>query len=170
MIEMIKMNKLIFLAAIIPILLVPNVYAGGPRLDSPDGSTKEGANCWVDGYDAGFAGKYDKDRADGCLEKENDEYNYAWIYGCDDAGYLPSECDDFRNNPVQFASYRLPHENTIWCWSSGYWDGLTPAFDRDKDIGCREYGSLYDNGFMEGCIRAENNNQNRTSCDRLTKD
>jgi hypothetical protein len=161
------MNKLIFLAAIVIVLLVPNVY-GSPREDSPEDSTNEGGGCWVDGYDAGFAGKYDKDRADECQTEENDEYNWAWINGCDDAGYLPKECDDFRNNPVQINSYRLPHEITIWCWSSGYWDGRTPAFDKDKASGCREYGSLYDNGFMEGCIRADNN-QNRTSCDRQTE-
>ena len=130
----------------------------------------DGGACSVAGYDAGFAGKYDKDRADECMEKSNDENNQAWIFACDDAGYLPSECDDFRNNPVQINSHRLPDEITIWCWSSGYWDGLTPAFDRDKDFGCSEYGSLYDDGFMEGCIRADNNHQNGTGCDRLTED
>ena len=34
-----------------------------------DDSTNEGADCWVDGYDAGFAGKYDKDRADECANE-----------------------------------------------------------------------------------------------------
>jgi hypothetical protein len=58
------------LLAIIPLLMVAtisNVYASGPRLDYPDDATEEGAYCWVDGYDAGFAGKYDKDRADECV-------------------------------------------------------------------------------------------------------
>jgi hypothetical protein len=36
-------------------------FAGGPRLDYPTGATEEVADCWIDGYDAGFAGKYDKD-------------------------------------------------------------------------------------------------------------
>ena len=35
-------------------------YAGGdPRLDCPDDATKEGEDCWIDGYDAGFAQVYD---------------------------------------------------------------------------------------------------------------
>ena len=52
-------------------------FAGGPRLDSSDGGTAEDAQCWVDGYDAGFAGKYDKGRADECINEEYDEYNAA---------------------------------------------------------------------------------------------
>lgn len=48
------------------LLTATNVYAGGPRLDYPSDSTEEGADCWVDGYDAGFAGKYDADKADEC--------------------------------------------------------------------------------------------------------
>lgn len=31
------------------------------------------------GYDSGFAGKYDKDRADECQNEEDDEYNEAGI-------------------------------------------------------------------------------------------
>jgi len=43
-------------------LIVSNVYAGGPRLDySETYEDVPGApECWVDGYDAGFAGKYKK--------------------------------------------------------------------------------------------------------------
>jgi hypothetical protein len=50
------------------ISLVSNVQADGPRLDYPeDGETSEESNkCHVNGYDSGFAGKYDKDRADEC--------------------------------------------------------------------------------------------------------
>lgn len=49
--------------ALVVILAIPvsNVSAGGPRLDSPINSTREGANCWVDRFDAGFAGKYDRE-------------------------------------------------------------------------------------------------------------
>ena len=167
--EIRKMNKLIFLAAIIPVLLVPNVYAGGPRGDGPENASPEADRCYIHGYDSGFAGKYDADRAENC-EEHDDWYNKSWNNGCNDAGYIPKECDDFRNNPVQVNGWTIADENTIWCWSSGYWDGRgRPAFDKDKASGCSEYGSLYDNGFMEGCIRADNN-QNRTSCDRLTKD
>jgi hypothetical protein len=90
------------LLAIIPLSMVAtisNVYASGPRLDYPEDATEEGAYCWIDGYDAGFAGKYDKDRADECAILADDEYNSAWKYGCKDAGYLPNECQYFKNNP-----------------------------------------------------------------------
>ena len=49
--------------AILIVILTSNVFAGGPRLDYPEDVNEEGADCWVDGYDAGFAGKYDSDRA-----------------------------------------------------------------------------------------------------------
>jgi hypothetical protein len=67
---------LIFIALVM-ILVIPisSVSAGGPRLDSSDGGTAEDAECWVDGYDAGFAGKYDKSRADECVNEGYDEYN-----------------------------------------------------------------------------------------------
>jgi hypothetical protein len=39
-----------------------SAYAGGPRLDWPEDSSDEGKDCWVEGYDAGFAQKYDKER------------------------------------------------------------------------------------------------------------
>jgi hypothetical protein len=57
------MNKPVFLGLAIPIflLLVPNVYASGIRYDSDEGATAEESRCWVDGYDSGFAGKYDKE-------------------------------------------------------------------------------------------------------------
>ena len=53
------------LLAIIPMLVLAtttNVYASGPRLDYPSPGTEEEADCWVDGYDAGFLGQYDSDR------------------------------------------------------------------------------------------------------------
>ena len=59
------------LLAIIPLLVLAtttDVYAGGPRLDYGDDVTEEAADCWVDGYDAGFAGKYDSDRAQNVLD------------------------------------------------------------------------------------------------------
>lgn len=41
------------------ILAIPisSITAGGPRLDYGDDVTDEEADCWVDGYDAGFAGQ-----------------------------------------------------------------------------------------------------------------
>ncbi len=73
------MNKLIFLGLVIPIFLlrVPNVSATGIIYDSGDDATDEEHGCWIDGYDSGFAGKYDKDRAKECIEHD-DNYNKMW--------------------------------------------------------------------------------------------
>ena len=73
-----QMNKLIFFSLSIPVLmlLVPNVYASGIRYDWLDDATAEEADCHVDGYDSGFAGKYDKDRARECIE-HSDNYNWT---------------------------------------------------------------------------------------------
>jgi hypothetical protein len=49
-----------------------SAYAGGPRLDWPEDSSDEGKDCCGEGYDAGFAQSYDKERADQCAQ-ENDE-------------------------------------------------------------------------------------------------
>ena len=48
---------------------------------------------------AGFAKKYDKDKANECKDKGDDNYNSSWGYACRDAGYMPDECDDFKYNP-----------------------------------------------------------------------
>ena len=71
------------------LLLTPYVYARGPRLDYDEAFQDiEGATeCWVDGYDAGFAGVYDRERAEECNEIPGDQYNASWKYGCDDGGY-----------------------------------------------------------------------------------
>jgi hypothetical protein len=84
---------------------ISNVYAGGPRLDYPDDATKEGADCWVDGYDAGFAGKYDKGRADECAIEEDDEYNSSWNVACENGGHTEDECNGFKNNPVDIENH-----------------------------------------------------------------
>jgi hypothetical protein len=57
----------VYISIIVVIMMIltmstASVFAGGPRLDYPEDATEEGADCWVDGYDAGFAGKYDKNR------------------------------------------------------------------------------------------------------------
>lgn len=39
-------------AVVMTMLLAPQVYAGGPRLDWPEDSTSEGKDCWIDGWDA----------------------------------------------------------------------------------------------------------------------
>lgn len=70
------------------IVAAPSVYAGGPRGDySETYEDVPGApECWVDGYDAGFAGKYDKDRANECNDIPGDQYNASWDYGCKNSG------------------------------------------------------------------------------------
>jgi hypothetical protein len=155
------MNKLIFLdLGLIPVLmlLVPSVYAGGPRGDSSDidppipGSHE----CWVDGYDAGFAGKYDKDRADGCIDKA-DEYNGSWIWGCKHSGLTENECNDIRddsNDNLNHAS--LYEENRRTCYDDGYEDGKNNPYDHERDFRCEEYGSGYHNGFIAGCMSVDN--------------
>lgn len=55
--------------------------------------------CWVDGYDAGFAGVYDKDRANECNDIPGDQYNRSWPFGCKDRGLTEGECSDIKNDP-----------------------------------------------------------------------
>jgi hypothetical protein len=86
----------VYISIIVVIMMIltmstASVFAGGPRLDYPDDATEEGADCWVDGYDAGFAGKYDKNRANECKDKGEDNYNSVWGYSCKDVGYMPDE-------------------------------------------------------------------------------
>jgi hypothetical protein len=144
------------LLAIIPLLLlatVSNVYAGGPRLDYPYPGTDEEADCWVDGYDAGFAGKYDKDRAKECLEDGGDSYNESWDGACRDGGYTENECADFINNPVDLGDHeQLKEENTQACWNDGYEDGKADRpFNKDRSSACSEYGSQYRSAYQSGC-------------------
>ena len=140
--------------AIIPMLVLAtttNVYAGGPRLDWPMDSSDEGKDCWVEGYDSGFAGKYDKDRADRCSQ-ENDEYNRSWGYACRDGGFTENECNNFKNNPVDIDRESLKEENTSSCFNDGYEDGKADrSFNKDRDSACSEYGSKYRSAYQTGC-------------------
>jgi hypothetical protein len=142
---------------IIPLLMVviiSNVYAGGPRLDSPEDSTNEGSVCWVNGYDSGFAGKYDKDRADECKNEEDDEYNYGWRYGCKDAAiFTVDECNTFRNNPVKIENYTtLAWAIASDCRKDGTEDGEAfRVVNEERSEGCGEYRPDYDQGYIEGC-------------------
>lgn len=135
---------------------VSNVLAGGPRLDSPEDSTNEGGACWVDGYDSGFAGKYDKDRADECQNEENDEYNASWDYGCKDAVYTEVECNDFKNNPVEIEDFEvLEGQNDRFCYDTGVEDGKTgKPYNKERDRGCDDFGGIgggYKGGYQFGC-------------------
>jgi len=142
------------IGTIITILAIPisSVYAGGPRLDWPEDSSNEGKDCWVEGYDAGFAGKYDKGRADECAN-EGDEYNRSWDGACKDAGYIPDECKGFKNNPVDIQDYKaLEQENANNCWRDGYEDGKADIpYNNSRASGCDEYYPDYTGGYKSGC-------------------
>jgi hypothetical protein len=75
------MNNLIFLAVAIPVLmlLVPNVYAGGPRNDSS--SDLPGAlACWSDGFDDGANSSFDDARDNEC-KNIDDQYSKGFEAG-----------------------------------------------------------------------------------------
>jgi hypothetical protein len=85
------MKQLQLLLAIIPLLMlatISNVFASGPRLDYDERyeDVPGAPECWVDGYDAGFAQKYDKDRAQECnvvvvgITNGYGEKEYCWYY------------------------------------------------------------------------------------------
>jgi hypothetical protein len=150
---MFTMTTAIFtiIVILLVVLTTTSAYAGGPRLDYPDDATAEGADCYVNGYDAGFAGKYDKNRADECKENGEDNYNYSWSYGCKDAGYMIDECESFKNNPVDTGNPNsLEEENRRNCYDDGYEDGDKNIYDRERESSCSEFGG-YRNGFMAAC-------------------
>ena len=37
---------------------------------------------------------------------EINNYNSSWGYACKDAGYMPDECEGFKNNPVDILRSR----------------------------------------------------------------
>ena len=141
------------LLAIISLLILAttaNVYAGGPRLDWPEDSSDEGKDCWVEGYDAGFAGKYDKERADRCAQ-ENDEYNRSWGYACIDGGLTKLDCDQIKDNPTNLENESLKEENTSGCFNDGLEDGKAHRpFNKDRASACSEYGSQYELHTKQG--------------------
>lgn len=143
---------IIVVALLVVLSTTASVYAGGPRLDYPDNATKEGSDCWINGYDAGFAGKYDKNRADECKVNGEDNYNGSWGYACKDAGYMIDECESFKNNPVDTVNPNsLEEENRRTCYDDGYEDGGTDAYDRERESRCSEFGDPYNDGFMAAC-------------------
>lgn len=89
-------------------LLVPNVYAGGPRADYDEAYQDiEGApECWVDGYDAGFAGVYDRQRANECSKIPGDQYNVSWKWGCEGGGFDEYRCKNIK----KYSDVRIDHE------------------------------------------------------------
>ena len=111
------MNKLVFLGLVatpIFLLLVPtNAFASGIRGDSDEYATVEESRCWVNGYDSGFAGKYDKTKHDECLENStNDYYDQTWDIGCEDSTRTEKQCEELKNKPVKIESFKkLKAEN-----------------------------------------------------------
>lgn len=84
------------IGAIIPVLmlLIPNVYAGGARMDWPDVYGEAGeegdraAECWVDGYDDGLDHPFDVDRHKQCqfdfgYTYADRPYYEAFLVGCE---------------------------------------------------------------------------------------
>lgn len=145
----------IFVALVLVLLITTAdvfVYAGGPRLDWPEDSTSEGKDCWVEGYDAGFAGRYDKDRADQCA-LEDDEYNRSWDGACESFPRSEQECTEIMNNPVYIEGHEaLQQENKSDCYYDGYEDGKADnPFNKDRASGCSEYGGRYRDGYQFGC-------------------
>ena len=151
------MNKLIFLGLIIPVLMltaIPNVSATGIRSDSGDDVTIGESICWVNGYDSGFAGKYDKDRAKECVEL-GDTYNKMWYMGCEDSTRTDQECDELINNPVEIKHFRaLKGENDRTCCNAGVEDGRAGLpFNEEREDGCYEFDGAggYTGGYQWGC-------------------
>jgi hypothetical protein len=149
-------------------LFLQNAYSGGPRLDYDEAykDVPGAPECWVNGYDAGFAGKYDKNRAVECKKIDGDQYNTAWIYGCEQAGYTHGQCNNFKTNSETLDHEKLNEENAAKCRNDGYQDGLKKLFDFSSNQGCDDYGNSYYKGFMEGCTIIKGNTEE--SCDKLT--
>ncbi|MGH9987195.1 MAG: hypothetical protein ACRD8W_24880 [Nitrososphaeraceae archaeon] len=165
------MIKLIFLGLIpVLMLIVSNVSATGIRGDSDEDATDEEHNCWVNGYDSGFAGKYDSDRARECIEHD-DSYNRTWTIGCEDSFRTEEECGELINNPVEIEDFEaLYNENRVTCRSYGYEDGkANKAYDKERASGCGEFGGNlggYKDGYQSGC----ETHTTESSCELIYED
>jgi hypothetical protein len=149
-------SSVIIIGAIVMTLLinsVSNVYAGGPRFDYPDPGTEEEANCWIDGYESGFGGKYDNERASDCYENGDDAYNESWDGACEDFPRTKEECTEIMNNPVQVEDYEeLVNEIDVTCRNDGMEDGKADRpFNKDRDTGCDEFGDQYGDAYKSAC-------------------
>jgi hypothetical protein len=153
--RIIKMKSLLlFLAAttVTVLLVIPPVYASGPRLDYDQTyeDVPGAPQCWVDGYDAGFSQQYDKKRADEC-DVPGDQYNASWKYGCRDSGLTKIDCDQIKDNPQVLEHPALQEENRRNCYDDGYEDGSNNnSFNKDRAKGCSEYSGSYRLGFSGG--------------------
>lgn len=156
---------LLFVISILIVSVSPSAFSSGPRLDYGDDVTDEEADCWVDGYDAGFAGKYDQGRADECETPESDQYNSAWEYACKDAPYTEDECAGFKNIPLDIENHEaLQQENKSNCYNDGVEDGKSDnPYDKDRASGCSEYGGMYRDGYQFAC----QSDSTESSCELL---
>jgi hypothetical protein len=164
-------NKLFL--AIIPLLLLvtpATAFATGLRGDPGDDATDEQADCFVNGYDSGFAGKYDKDRARECVEHK-DQYNKMWDRGCEDSLRTEEECGELINNPLEIDDFEaLKAENDRTCYDAGQEDGKADRpFNEEREDGCYEFNDIsagYEGGYQSGC---ENHNT-ESYCELLYED
>src|SRR5215510_8617806 len=110
----------IMVAVLLSSLTTAAAYASGPRGDYPDDgdATQEEDDCWANGYDSGFIGKFDKGRNDECQDVNEEGENYyifAWAVGCEDGphdgtnraitGRSVLDCIQIMNNPVEIDDY-----------------------------------------------------------------
>jgi hypothetical protein len=114
-------------------------------------------DCYNDGYEAGFAQKYDGNRANECINK-GDQYNVGFGYGCIDGGLTKEDCDNVKEeNDSDLGDHeQLEDKNMETCYNDGYDDGQNNPFDQDRNKGCDDYSQAYYDGFIEGCISADN--------------
>ena len=147
-----------------------SVFATGIRGDSAEGATVEEHLCWVNGYDSGFAGKYDSDRAKECIEYD-DQYNFTWAIGCEDSTRSEKECGELINNPVEIEDYEaLKGKNDFTCHDAGREDGKAgKPFNKERDDGCYEFNDIgdgYEGGYQWGC----ETHTTPSSCELLYED
>ena len=109
----------------------------GPRLgwDQKYEDVPGATECWIEGYDVGFAQKYDKDRADECNDIPGDQYNASWKYGYIDSGLTKTDCDQIKDDPQDLGSHeRLQEENRRACYDDGYDDGRMMSWPYEERL------------------------------------
>ncbi len=160
-------STVIIEAIVITLLIssVSNVFATGLRHDPGDDATPEQAKCFINGYDSGFAGKYDKDRAEECVEHK-DQYNEMWDVGCEHSTRTEAECAELINNPVEIEDFKiLKGQNDQTCHEFGFEDGkASKPFNEERDDGCYEFGGLF-GGYQESYQLGCETHSTQSSCE-----
>jgi hypothetical protein len=140
----------IIIATVLLIITPTTAFATGLRGDPGDDATDERADCFINGYDSGFAGKYDSDRAKECIEHK-DQYNQMWDTGCEDSLRTETECAELINNPVQIEDYEPFYgQNLAFCYRAATEDGRNGTFNEEREDGCYEFGD-YEQQFQVVC-------------------